>query len=131
MLWEHCEYNKNLINLFKKYQKKVEDENRAKYDMATQRIVFNTICQIIKRFNIDKFEIFFDDFDQSLKMAIVFDESDLLSHRKEIYDALPQIQDLSIEHEGRDFRWNILSDKNLDKDILAYEFANAFKIVNK
>jgi|GEM_PF-6531938 len=131
LLWEHCEYSKRLIKLFEKYQRQVEKENRDKYDRGTQRIIFNTICKIEKNTGINNFKVFVEDFNKSLKMVLVFTEKDFHAKVKELYEVIPQIQDLSIKHEGRDFRWNIMSDKYLDKEVIESEFVYFIQVENK
>lgn len=131
ILWEHRTFSDGLKNLFEKYQKQLETENRAQYDRETQRIIFNTISIVVDKIGIVDFDIFVEDFNKSLKMLIVFPDSKFEKCRKELYDLLPQIQNLSIIHEGRDFRWNLMSDKFLNREILQNEFVYSLHLENK
>jgi len=131
ILWEHREFSVGLKKLFEKHQKQIEAEKRVQYDRETQRIVFNTIGIIAEKTKTTKFEVFVEDFNKSLKMLIVFPECDFENKRKDLYDLLPKIQDLAIIHEGRDFRWNLMSDKYLNKEILQNEFVYSLRLENK
>jgi hypothetical protein len=131
ILWEHREFSVGLKKLFDKYQKRLETEERAQYDRETQRIVFNTIGIITEKTGITGFEVFVEDFNKSLKMLIVFSDVEFEKKKKDLYELLPKIQDMAIIHEGRDFRWNLMSDKYLNKEILQNEFVHSLRLENK
>jgi len=122
LLWDQEQFNVSLLEMFTQYKRKLEAEDKIKYDKETERIVFNTIKILIHETKIKKCKVFVEDYEQSLRMLIAFENNDFTAHKRRLYEIMPKIQDLSISHEGRDFRWNLTTNEFLDASTFVDEF---------
>lgn len=96
-------------------------ESNFQRNVVTDRIVFNCLSGIRKATGVYPAFSYFSEDDGPLRILFVVDKE----HKDSldlIYALLPQYQDLAIEHEGRDFCWQVAVDGGLDVDFIRHDF---------
>lgn len=96
-------------------------ESNFQRNVVTDRIVINCLRGILKATGTYPAASYISEEDGSLRLLFVIDRE----HKDKmdvIYTLLPQYQDLAIQHEGRDFCWQVALDEGLDVDFIRHDF---------
>lgn len=118
--WNEAQSRKFELQVAAHLEMKEKEKNELFKGFAS-RVIHNILLNLEKSVSVLPIEIYAQTLNKSLCLKLVFESGELEDKEEKIYNTVIQVHKLAVEKENRDFRWSIISDNFLNKDLLKEE----------